>query len=197
MPLDLTVNEAAHIAAVPPACVERAIKTGVLTPRKCRGRVSGASARHLPLHAVGYLATTKDVELLADLPVARKKALLVLIARFADGGDAPVDLAPGLRLDLPRIAGPALEAARRYAEGKDRHITSDPAILGGVPVIRGTRIPVYVVRDRLADGDTVEELAEEYPGIPAEAFRVADIYARTHPERGRPAAKGRPWERAA
>ena len=80
---------------------------------------------------------------------------------------------------------------------KKRHITSDSEIFGGVPIIKGTRIPVYAVSGRLADGDTVDDLLEDYPEIPREAFVAADIYARTHPERGRPVAAGRPWEAAA
>ncbi len=44
-------------------------------------------------------------------------------------------------------------------------IALDPAILGGKPIIRGTRISVELVLDRLADGWTTEEVLGAYPGL--------------------------------
>ena len=45
--------------------------------------------------------------------------------------------------------------AERYKNVRDRHIASDPDILGGTLVITGTRITVYAVLGRLQDGDSV------------------------------------------
>ena len=92
---------------------------------------------------------------------------------------------------MGRLAGGPLRAALAYRAARDRHIVSDNEILGGTPMIRGTRITVHAVRGRLEGGDPVEELMEDYPGVPREAFEAADLYARTHPLRGRPG--GRPW----
>lgn len=107
----------------------------------------------------------------------------------------PLDLEPSFHLDLPLIAGPKMEVAHAYLADRKRYITTDPDIFGGVPIIRGTRIPVHAVRRRLADDDMVDDLLQDYPEIPREAFIAADIYARTHSE-GRPvwrqAALGRP-----
>ena len=44
-------------------------------------------------------------------------------------------------------------------------ISIDPDICFGKPCIRGHRIWVSLVLDLLADGWTVEQLLEEYPGI--------------------------------
>jgi uncharacterized protein (DUF433 family) len=44
-------------------------------------------------------------------------------------------------------------------------ISIDPGICFGKPCIRGHRIWVSLVLDLLADGWTVEQLLEEYPGI--------------------------------
>lgn len=92
------------------------------------------------------------------------------------------------------IAGPKVEVAHAYLADRKRYITTDPGIFGGVPIIKGTRIPVYAIHGRLAGGDMIDDLLDDYPDIPREAFIAADIYARTHPERGRPVAAGRPWE---
>lgn len=44
-------------------------------------------------------------------------------------------------------------------------ITIDPNIMVGKPVIKGTRIPVYVVLNLLGDGCTFEEILKDYPDI--------------------------------
>ena len=41
-------------------------------------------------------------------------------------------------------------------------ITSDPAILGGEAIIKGTRIPVSLILSHLASGMSIDEIAYEY-----------------------------------
>ncbi len=47
----------------------------------------------------------------------------------------------------------------------DLPITIDPEIMGGVPVFRGTRVPVQTLFDYLADGFTVNEIIDEFPSM--------------------------------
>lgn len=42
---------------------------------------------------------------------------------------------------------------------------SDPSILGGIPVFRGTRVPVRTLFDYLAEGDSVSEFLEDFPTV--------------------------------
>ena len=42
-------------------------------------------------------------------------------------------------------------------------IESNPDVLSGQPVVRDTRLPVYVIVDAIAEGDSVEDLLEAYP----------------------------------
>jgi uncharacterized protein (DUF433 family) len=58
---------------------------------------------------------------------------------------------------------------------KDR-INQDPRICFGKPVIKGTRIPVYILVGMLAEGIEVKEIAEDYE-ISEEEVRVAALYA--------------------
>lgn len=44
----------------------------------------------------------------------------------------------------------------------ERHITVDPAICHGQPVVRGTRVLVSLVLDELAGGATPEAIARGY-----------------------------------
>ncbi len=56
-------------------------------------------------------------------------------------------------------------------------ITANPAQMGGVPCIRGLRIPVATVVDMVADGMTVGEILKAYPDLQeadvSEALRFA------------------------
>jgi uncharacterized protein (DUF433 family) len=42
---------------------------------------------------------------------------------------------------------------------------SDPEVMGGRLVFRGTRIPVEVLFENLADGMSLEEILDAYPGL--------------------------------
>ena len=42
-------------------------------------------------------------------------------------------------------------------------IIRDPEILNGMPVVRGTRVPVYLIVDMLNDGTTIQDILEGYP----------------------------------
>lgn len=42
-------------------------------------------------------------------------------------------------------------------------ITTDPEVLGGVPCIRGLRVPVSTVVGMVADGMAVEEILADFP----------------------------------
>ena len=44
-------------------------------------------------------------------------------------------------------------------------ITSDPDIMLGKPVIKGTRITVELILKKLSEGMTIEELLEAYPHL--------------------------------
>jgi uncharacterized protein (DUF433 family) len=56
-------------------------------------------------------------------------------------------------------------------------ITVDPNILSGEPHVRGTRIPIAVIMDGLAEGLTPEQLMEHYPRLTLEDIRAALEYA--------------------
>lgn len=59
---------------------------------------------------------------------------------------------------------------------RDR-IETNPKILGGKPVIRGTRISVELILRKLAEGATDQLLLEAYPGLKAEDIKVALAFA--------------------
>ncbi|WP_244464280.1 DUF433 domain-containing protein [Bradyrhizobium japonicum] len=65
-------------------------------------------------------------------------------------------------------------------------VTEDPEILGGTPVIKGTRVPVYDVAASAAAGVPMRRLQETYPSLTRELIELAILYAKATPPRGRP-----------
>ena len=59
---------------------------------------------------------------------------------------------------------------------KDRIIV-DPAVLVGKPIIKGTRISVELILDRVADGWTMEDMLASYPHITREDVLAALSFA--------------------
>lgn len=55
--------------------------------------------------------------------------------------------------------------------------TSDPAILGGKPIIRGTRISVQVVLEWVASGGTRDDIVRKHPQLTAADVQQALDYA--------------------
>jgi uncharacterized protein (DUF433 family) len=56
-------------------------------------------------------------------------------------------------------------------------IVSNPNILGGKPVIRGSRISVQLVLEWLASGATIQDIVRKYPHLTEEGVREAIMYA--------------------
>ena len=47
-------------------------------------------------------------------------------------------------------------------------IHSDPEIMGGTPVFKGTRVPIQTLFDYIEGGDTIEEFLEDFPTVKRE-----------------------------
>jgi uncharacterized protein (DUF433 family) len=56
-------------------------------------------------------------------------------------------------------------------------IQSDPNIMMGKPVVAGTRITVESILDKLAAGETLEQILDAHPRLTREAIAAALAYA--------------------
>jgi uncharacterized protein (DUF433 family) len=56
-------------------------------------------------------------------------------------------------------------------------IESKPEVMYGKPVIKGTRVPVDLLLDKMAAGETVEDLLGAYPKITLEHICACRAYA--------------------
>lgn len=65
-------------------------------------------------------------------------------------------------------------------------VISDPEILSGTLVIKGTRVPVYDVAASVVAGIPMEEILTSYPSLNCEQVELAALYAEANPSREGP-----------
>jgi uncharacterized protein (DUF433 family) len=58
------------------------------------------------------------------------------------------------------------------------HIHSDPEIMAGKPVVRGTRITVELILEYFEDGGSVQDIRAAYDYLSAEDVRAAIAFAK-------------------
>jgi uncharacterized protein (DUF433 family) len=61
----------------------------------------------------------------------------------------------------------------------------DEEVLGGTPIIKGTRVPVYDVAASMDAGFSMKRILSAYPGLDEKAVELAALYAEANPQRGR------------
>jgi uncharacterized protein (DUF433 family) len=175
----MTANEAASVTGVPLRQVHRIIDAGLLGGTVKRRR----SARLLSRKAlVGLKLAHETADVLT--PGSRRTVVARLIRRPRQSM---------IRADLVVVdARPAAKAVRSGLDQltKARAIVSRaPAVLGGTPVFKRTRIPVHDIADMLANGDDPAMIIRAYPQLDRDRLRLAAVYALAYPRRGRPRAK--------
>ena len=177
-----TPTEAAVLTGLPLKAVNNAID------RKTVAAVPGEEGgRQLDARALVSLSIECRLSASIATPELRRKVFDAL----AEARRNTVSLEGGLiKIDL-REPRRALAASLRDLRRARRLAVSDPQILGGDPVFRGTRVPVHVIAELVAQGSSPAELIEGYPRLTAEMIRLAPVYAAAYPLRGRP--RRQPW----
>ena len=56
-------------------------------------------------------------------------------------------------------------------------VVSNPGVMMGKPVIAGTRITVELILEKLAAGETVEQIVDAHPRLNDDAVRAALAFA--------------------
>ena len=177
-----TPTEAAVLTGLPLKAVNNAIdrKTVATVP-------GGEGGRLLDARALVSLSIERRLSASIATPELRRKVFDAL----AEAPRNTVSLEGGLiKIDL-REPRRALAASLRDLRRARRLAVSDPQILGGDPVFRGTRVPVHMMAELVAQGSMPAELIGGYPRLTAEMIRLAPVYAAAYPLRGRP--RRQPW----
>lgn len=193
MPELFTTAEAAALVQTPPRVIEKAIEEGVVeVHRGTPPRMTHARPRRLlSEQAIYFVAFLKgcDIEfskmhkrrLWSRFKTTPSKRLSAARWRISAG----LDVRPG------EVVRPVCERVKWYARARHRWIESNPDIMGGTAVVKGTRMTVYSVAGRIEHGDTVADIARDNPDLAVEAIEAALAYARANPLVGRPG--GKPW----
>ena len=56
-------------------------------------------------------------------------------------------------------------------------ITSDPKTMMGKPTVAGTRITVELILEKLAAGESIQQILSEHPRLTEEAIRASIAFA--------------------
>jgi len=59
----------------------------------------------------------------------------------------------------------------------EKLIVMDPAVMMGKPVVKGTRITVELILEKLGAGETIEQLLEAHPRLTREGIQAALSFA--------------------
>lgn len=58
-----------------------------------------------------------------------------------------------------------------------KRIITDPKIMLGKPIIKGTRMTVELIVEKMAYGETMDDLKKDYPFLTDDDIRAALLYA--------------------
>ncbi len=178
---NLTVGEISSLVGIPAKEITKYIESNVVSAQKPNGKYL------LPKEAILFFGVINKDDI-NNLPQSAKKEIWKKILKVIDPS-AGVEV-QGRKIHFDPMISNLWKEAEQYIKFRSEFIEHNPRILGGTPVIKGTRITAYSVRGWLKGNETIDDLIEEYPDIPPEAFQVAELYAKSNPMRGRP--KGLP-----
>jgi uncharacterized protein (DUF433 family) len=185
----LRTTEAAAVSRVDVRDVNRVIDEGILpnelftaddgryvTPAACVFiSFYFAAAAHLTSHERLHIIRSAE-------PRLRNWTTRKLVDLFAEEWTIRHEF---LTIDFAPFGRPVAERLARLEEAHTRVEISDE-VLGGAPVVRGTRIPVHDIAASVAAGHSTARIIAAYPGLDAETIELAAIYAEANPLRGRP-----------
>jgi uncharacterized protein (DUF433 family) len=178
----LTRREAAHIAGVSVRALDKAVEEQIVRPSRRAGQAL------LPVEDVAVVALLREIPV--SLPVATKQRIRSWL-RALDPAmvGSEFELSAALRVSYTQSVADVVDRLNEYVRLREAYIARDPGVMGGEPVIRGSRVPVRSLARQIELGEDPDVLREDYPHIPAEAFEAAALWAAANPRRGRPVGR--------
>ena len=188
MPIQLTAAQASVVTGLSLKAINKAIDLRTV-PSTARA-TNGVRRRYVSEPALVCLKL--EAKGLGQLPLSFRKKIFNLVLTHPEM--ATVRPVEAVQIDVEQARREVHESIDELKQA-EHMVTADAEIMGGVPVVAGTRIPVSAVSDMLSQGATLEEIVEGYPSLSAAQVRLAQVYSSAHPRRGRPAAV-QPWVRS-
>ena len=183
---EYTPAQASAVANLSLPAVHKLIERRLIRPRRLH---TGRSIqRMLSREQVLYLRL--EAEGVRLLPIAARRAIAKKIESSPEIDTVILAEGPALIIQVKSVRLELDQELRRLQRAENM-IVSDPEIMRGTPVYRGTRIPVELIADMLIQGAKSEEILEGYPALDRERVELAPLYVQAFPRHGRPAS--RPW----
>jgi uncharacterized protein (DUF433 family) len=182
-----TPAQAAAVTGLPLAAIHKAIDSRLIRPHAAR---SGTTVRRL-LSKEQMIFLQLEAEGLRLLPLGIRREIAELIQQSPKTDRLPVGDGTALRIEIKPARRKVERQLKQFARIK-QIVVSDPDVMRGTAVFKGSRIPVDLVADMLSQGATVDEILEGYPTLDREKIAIAPMYMRAFPRRGRPGR--RPWQ---
>ena len=181
-----TPAEAGAVSGLKLKAVHNAIDKRIVEPVATArvvlaGKANGPGPRLLTREDLVRLRVWRGVG--DTLSAERRKRLFVAIAAKPTAKTVKADEL--LIVDVGE-ARKQVDRGVRDLEAAEAIVVKDKATLGGEPVFKGTRVPVYGVVAMLEAGATPEDLLAGYPRLTERMLDLARIWVVAHPRRGRP-----------
>lgn len=182
MATQYTPAQAALLTGLAPSAIRKALESRIVPARKQR---HGQATRRL----LGFdaLVCLKLEQLgMSQFSVPLRKEIYQQVIEHPESDTlrpfeaVSVDVARA-RSELSRTISDLRKA--------EKMVVVNPDVLRGVPIFRGTRIPVYSIAEMLEQGTRPSEILEGYPRLSSSQLRLATLYAQANPRRGRPKTK--------
>lgn len=185
-----TPAQASAVTELPLKAVHKLIEGHLIRPR--RRRVGQETQRFLSAEQLIYLKL--EAEGVRLLPMVERRKVAKAIETSPDVDFFAISDGQALVVQVKTAREGVTQNLLRLGKA-EQMIVSDPEVMQGTPVYRGTRIPVELVANMLEQGTTVEEIVKGYPALDSEKVGMATLYMLAFPRRGRPAR--RPWAKHA
>lgn len=172
-----TPNEASLLTGLSLTAVRRALEDEAVPSRRVR---SGRIVQRV-ISSEGLLCLKLEQLGVGRLPLAYRRRIYRAVLAQPDIPQLRESEAVIIEVRKARTDLKSALATYRKARAM---VVEDPEIMGGTPVIRGTRIPVQLVAEMHRQGASVEEILQGYPSLTPEHIALAELYAQAHPRRG-------------
>jgi uncharacterized protein (DUF433 family) len=179
-----TPSQVSAVTGLPLPAVHKAIEYKLIRPKRVReghfvhNLISRSQAIYLRMKAKG----------LRSLPLAARRQVARAVQQDS-GIDAMLISEGSVILIQCKSARKDVEMGLRRLAEATRMVESDPDIMRGAPVYKGTRIPVHAIADMLSQGTTVPEILEGYPALTRQKVELTPLYVKAFPRRGRPVVR--------
>jgi uncharacterized protein (DUF433 family) len=183
-----TPSQVSAVTGLPLPAVHKAIEYRLIRPK----RVREGHFVHRLLSRSQAIYPRMEAKGLRSLPLAARRQVARAVEQDS-GIDAMFISEGSVILIQCKSARKDVETGLRRLAEATRMVESDPEIMRGAPVYKGTRIPVHAIADMLSQGATVAEILEGYPALTREKVELAPMYVKAFPRRGRPVVRA--WAR--